>query len=185
MSSFVLPSYYSEALGGLVAEMAALERLITSFIHSCSSLATWDEIAALIGGDDFKILSQKLVKIVETNLRDEKDLLENIRKITKQLGDLNDQRNLYVHSLWTRSILDPNEIRRRKFVRNFSKTKGLEDDVPVPIVSLKEFTLEIQEVHISLEVLWVENLEIIQSAVVRRIQEYANLINEARKSILP
>ena len=179
MEPFKLPPEYYKAIGVLTTDFAGLERTTISCIKYCSSIATWDEAVCLVGGDEYGVLLKKLDKLVNTNLKDETNLLSKFDSVLKSLDDVNKERNKYIHSMWHIPILsillaDPH-VERRKFLRNFSPAKGLEDIEPIPIATLEECIQRISDAKSELSSFFVDNINIIIAALERRKNEEMRL----------
>jgi len=183
MKPYNLPPEYYRSLGVLTSEFSGLERLTTTCIRYCSSIGTWDEAVCLIGGDEYGALLKKLEKLINTNLKDESDLLAQFNPTLRLLTAVNDDRNKYIHSLWTLpSIMDSLTLSdlspvRRKFLRNFNLSKGLEDVEPVPLAMLDKCITDISDAKCKLRDFFIGNLEKILAAIDRRKNEEANRFN--------
>jgi len=113
---------------------------------------------------------KKLQKLIHTNLRDEPALLEEFDTILKSLNTINEQRNTYIHSLWTYSGFwekDPG-IDRRKFLRAFNPKKGLEDIERTNATDIDKFTNEVIATREKLTRFFIDNHKAIHEAIDRR-----------------
>lgn len=116
-----LPTPYLKAFGKIAAGTAKIERAMIPCIKALSGINDELVILCFVGGENFDAIKSKLVKLFRYKVKDAA-MRNKFENILTRIGELNETRNICVHSTWvedkeTDSFLAVRLPRSNKFTR--------------------------------------------------------------------